>query len=638
MKEEIIKALKYVKPVLSEKNKCHFLGWSKMCAKIESFMITGIGEPALGCDNPSYVHADLALNLQSAKPAVLEEWYALRKKETLFLVHLKPTQSIASSDNRFDAANSINALSHVRGCEIIEIYDENSEFIDFSLPPHLVKKPQRPDKILKFKISFCPKQFYEDQMCQNPAKALNDLTDSLYYSFDLVMRRKSEANNSKFVLNSLIAMLTESYNAKSENLVPNWFEDVLIGIGDPNTANALQNKDSCRASQKWGDTFVDYSHLRNVFENDLSYQIQNSANDILNKPPYTLKLNKSEKIVQVSKSDTPRIATLMNKDFLANDIKFNGGQTEAISSAMCEGVTIVVGPPGTGKTDVAVQSIMNIFRNEPKQRILLITHSNNALNQLFMKLINQGFPEEFLLRLGHGEVDLETDKNFSVLGRVEYILSKRKSLLAQVKKLVEKFDTPRSEQNLNCQVSHNFFLQFILPIWQSFYHSINFDELSFEEIVKKYPFQNFEFEKEILLRGAKNEGEDCATKRIFENHYLDKIQLIFDQLEIIRPFEYINLAKDRKGYLLTKQAKIIAMTCTHAAINFEFLRSQGFSCDSLVFEEAGQMLDIESFIPIALNSTSNQNTNSSLLKVYFFIGKCQKNYYKNYFFTIQITI
>ena len=38
----------------------------------------------------------------------------------------------------------------------------------------------------------------------------------------------------------------------------------------------------------------------------------------------------------------------------------------------------VVGPPGTGKTDVAVQIIANLYHNFPDQRTLIVTHSNQA--------------------------------------------------------------------------------------------------------------------------------------------------------------------------------------------------------------------------------------------------------------------
>lgn len=61
---------------------------------------------------------------------------------------------------------------------------------------------------------------------------------------------------------------------------------------------------------------------------------------------------------------------------------------------------MVVGPPGTGKTDVAVQIISNIYHNWPQQRTLIVTHSNQALNQLFEKIIALDVDERHLLRMG----------------------------------------------------------------------------------------------------------------------------------------------------------------------------------------------------------------------------------------------
>ena len=61
-----------------------------------------------------------------------------------------------------------------------------------------------------------------------------------------------------------------------------------------------------------------------------------------------------------------------------NQIPFTPTQIEAIKAGMQPGLTMVVGPPGTGKTDVAVQIISNIYHNFPDQRTLIVTHSNQV--------------------------------------------------------------------------------------------------------------------------------------------------------------------------------------------------------------------------------------------------------------------
>ena len=61
-----------------------------------------------------------------------------------------------------------------------------------------------------------------------------------------------------------------------------------------------------------------------------------------------------------------------------NAVPFTPTQVEAIRAGMQPGLTMVVGPPGTGKTDVAVQIISNLYHNFPEQRTLLVTHSNQV--------------------------------------------------------------------------------------------------------------------------------------------------------------------------------------------------------------------------------------------------------------------
>ena len=88
---------------------------------------------------------------------------------------------------------------------------------------------------------------------------------------------------------------------------------------------------------------------------------------------------------------------------------------------------------GTGKTDTAVQIMHVLYHNCPEQRTLLITHSNQALNDLFQKLLERDVPARYLLRLGMGEEELETALDFSRVGRVNAMLARRLELLAEVR-------------------------------------------------------------------------------------------------------------------------------------------------------------------------------------------------------------
>jgi intron-binding protein aquarius len=73
-----------------------------------------------------------------------------------------------------------------------------------------------------------------------------------------------------------------------------------------------------------------------------------------------------------------------------------------------------------------------LYHNCPGQRTLLITHSNQALNDLFAKMVARDIPARYLLRLGMGERDLDVDDDFSRAGRVNNMLARRLTLLAEV--------------------------------------------------------------------------------------------------------------------------------------------------------------------------------------------------------------
>ena len=68
-------------------------------------------------------------------------------------------------------------------------------------------------------------------------------------------------------------------------------------------------------------------------------------------------------------------------------VKFTAKQTEAIIGSLFGGISLIVGPPGSGKTDVAVQTLVLLYKNYPDQKILVIAQSNQAINDIFEKVI-----------------------------------------------------------------------------------------------------------------------------------------------------------------------------------------------------------------------------------------------------------
>ena len=56
-----------------------------------------------------------------------------------------------------------------------------------------------------------------------------------------------------------------------------------------------------------------------------------------------------------------------------------------------------------------------LFHNFPDQKIVLVAHSNQALNDLFEKIVALDIPERYLLRLGRGIEDGRHLNQFQLL-------------------------------------------------------------------------------------------------------------------------------------------------------------------------------------------------------------------------------
>ena len=112
-----------------------------------------------------------------------------------------------------------------------------------------------------------------------------------------------------------------------------------------------------------------------------------------------------------------------------------------------------------------------------------------------------------------------------------------------------------------------------------------------------FPFHDFFSNAPVAVFTDKMTAEEAwtAAEGCFRH-----LQYIFTFLDECRAFEILRTYQERAKYLVTTQAKIIAMTCTHAALKRHDFVAQGFEFDSLVMEEAAQILESETFIPMLL--------------------------------------
>ena len=105
------------------------------------------------------------------------------------------------------------------------------------------------------------------------------------------------------------------------------------------------------------DTFLDRSHLEECFQGKVETieSKDKSAEKAQSRQNYKIKFMDESAGSLVKAMPVPFPVGVRG-----NAVRFTGRQVDAIRSGLCPGLTMVVGPPGTGKTDVAVLSLIHI--------------------------------------------------------------------------------------------------------------------------------------------------------------------------------------------------------------------------------------------------------------------------------------
>lgn len=91
-------------------------------------------------------------------------------------------------------------------------------------------------------------------------------------------------------------------------------------------------------------------------------------------------------------------------------------------------------------------------------------------------------------------------------------------------------------------------------------------EGSLDQLINEVIFIFVRNEAQFVIKCYRWYAKSNCTKNVlilYDRRYIEKI---FTQLEEFRAFELLRSGLDRSKYLLVKEAKVIAMTCTHAAL------------------------------------------------------------------------
>lgn len=617
-----------------------FKGFSKMAVFVHSFVITQVRKSTVRDDRPAEVTADVVFSMHGLKGDCRKAWESLREHDIVFLLRVDPQNRDYAEysygkekEGKVDEVRDLHSFLQkegvlsIRCCEVVRMEDEEGVVLNNYYQPD--DHTKRSGKRRKLVVQFDPLQYQHDM--ENVSKGL---MQDPYEGFNVLIRRDPASNNFKAVLDTSLSMINTNMLSAS---LPSWLQDILVGRGNPSKCTYKVLQDSVY-SNDFGDTLQDATHVIESFP-DYTVSFCDKKGNPLSpeeaRPPYRLHFNEDEMTIQCMAapanhdlSFTPSELQEEKEMSNARSIRFTPTQVEAIHSCLNQGVSLIVGPPGTGKTDVAVQVINTLYNNNKDEHILLLTHGNHALNDIFEKIATCPIEKRHLLRLGQGERDLATPDVYNRLGRIDYCLKRREVLLNCVKRLAGSLGLVE-DHAYSCETAEHFYHSTILPRmeWMKKVLKGVASEAEKEEL-KTMPASLSKENEALWKQWNEVNGFAEAVYFPFKVFFMDQAQPIFSEslsfteveervelcfaslrtlfseLKEYRAFELLRTNYHRVQYILTNQARIIAMTCTHAAIARQRLLEADFGYDTLVIEEAGQIVELETFIPFVLQKAS----------------------------------
>jgi len=460
VREDIHDQLPRMKPYQDKDGETQWGGKARMVLPLEGLEIMNVKRPRVGEVVPSEVRAEVKWNLTGVLPHVRAEWDQLREHDVIFFVRIEAPAvpfegkvsdlSVSEFPERF-------GITVFRGGEVTELLDDEGNVINDPNPAER-KTPVGDNRVARVLLD--PAQYHLD------LEAVSEGRPEVYNSFNLVLRRKPKENNFKAILETIRSLMNSE-----DTVVPDWLHDLFLGYGDPGAAQYWKLKTQLNEID-FRDTFLDQDHILESFPDVEDIDIPEDL-----QKPFKLTFEKTG-TVEAGKRPAESIAASAYKVLNMgpypecvpnlNKVRFTPTQVEAIRSGVNPGLTMVVGPPGTGKTDTAVQVVNLIFHNFPDQKMVLVAHSNQALNDLFTKIVALDIPERYLLRLGRGIEELDAKQDFSKWGRVNHMLSRRLDLLTKVERLAESFGLAGQDAAYTCENAQHFFLHHVTYRWEEF--------------------------------------------------------------------------------------------------------------------------------------------------------------------------
>ncbi|KDO31385.1 hypothetical protein SPRG_04002 [Saprolegnia parasitica CBS 223.65] len=536
-------------PTLTPGNTTMFRSRHPMGLGVEHVRVVRVGKPAIGESHPAQVVAHINLDLGGQSPEVLAAWDSLQPRDVVFLAGVQAVETMASPT--LNAAERLG-IHVVRGAQVLEVLDSVNKTVGELLENGRRYEAKGSRRTLR--VALDGAQYAADLAAGGT---------ELYARLNVLVRRVAEKNHFRSVLSTMQEVLQTQ---RVQHALPSWLNDVFLGYGDPSAAHYRQLRAKSDETLHLYDTFVDGDHALASFTEPVSLLDEGSGKPIAPAAATApFRLTSTEAGLVLTCAAKPDDAPA------AKGLRYTPAQVEAIRSGVHDGLTLVTGAPGTGKTDVAAQILANLYRSQRSQRIVVVAPTPAAVADLGAKLLALDVVDPgHMASLSATTVD---EHDLSVAGRVTFLLLRREALLAQVDSLASALNLAHLGASHSCAQAQYFYASHVRPTLAH-------------------------LETNDALRAFCH-----ATTADAMQAYLDQF---FGQLETLGALEILRTPKQRGDYVLVKHARVVLMTAADAANARARLLEMGFQYATLVVDAAAQVPEVDALAPLVLQKDASK--------------------------------
>ena len=366
-------------------DKTSFQGWARMGIELaESVRLRKVSPPELGKTMPAEVIAEVTIDLKHCGDHIRKEWDDVGEFDNLFLLSIDATRMSGEPAPMMESNQGFSGkrrdakerrvpdeedvtfprrfgVTAVRGCMVLEVRDQKGTVLT---DPSLAWQQSPKDKGDREGATTGPKGTKRIlRVALDAAQYALDATGrgspagtGVYETLNLLVRRHGRENNFRSVLETIRSMLEGTGSVHRS--IPRWLQPTLLGVGDPSAAS-FESRNMREFARKtagvtspdapldYGDTFLDANHLLESFPGCkvIVDGSEKGAKDDADRKCYKIKVTgdvvSENRVIEATSYPHP-------SGLPGNPVRFTSRQVEAIRSGLSPGLTLIVGPPGTG--------------------------------------------------------------------------------------------------------------------------------------------------------------------------------------------------------------------------------------------------------------------------------------------------